>query len=78
MNKQFTIALFISMLCFSFAEAKPKKSKTVTATVATVVKDTVEFKNKVDTVSYFIGLQIGSDMTKNGATDINSKAMEKG
>lgn len=64
------------------AEAKPKKDKkpaTVSPVpVAAVVKDTIEFKTKVDSVSYFIGMQIGNDMVKNGATDVNPVSLEKG
>lgn len=81
MNKQFIAALFIAMICFVSAEAKPKKakkSKTAADATVAVVKDTVEFKNKLDTVSYFIGMQIGADMVKNGASDINSVVLEKG
>lgn len=74
------ISIFIFAALFvSLAEAKPKKPKKGAATVAAVVvKDTIEFKTKADTVSYFIGMQIGADMVKNGATDINSIALEKG
>jgi FKBP-type peptidyl-prolyl cis-trans isomerase len=74
------ISIFIFAALFvSLAEAKPKKPKKGAAAVAAVVvKDTIEFKTKADTVSYFIGMQIGADMVKNGATDINSIALEKG
>ncbi len=66
-------------LCFSIVEAKPKKDKKTTVAAASVVpKSVIEFKNKIDTVSYFIGMQIGSDMVKNGATDINPASLEKG
>ena len=81
MNKHFIVAFCTAMVCFLMAEAKPKKDKNPKATanaVVAVVKDTVDFKNKIDTVSYFIGMQIGADMVKNGANDINPVALEKG
>jgi FKBP-type peptidyl-prolyl cis-trans isomerase len=53
-------------------KAKPKTP------VKTTAKTPVPFKTKVDTVSYFIGLQIGSDMKKNAADDINPSALAKG
>ncbi len=61
-----------------------KKTATTTATTATVATstsvatDSLIFKTKADSVSYFMGLQIGSDMMNNGADDINPKAIEKG
>lgn len=79
--KQIISSFLIALVFISIAEAKPKKPKkdaAVTVATTTIVKDTVEFKNKVDTVSYFIGMQIGADMVKNGASDINPLALEKG
>lgn len=35
-------------------------------------------KTRIDTISYFIGMQIGADMIKNGSDDINPMALEKG
>lgn len=59
--------------------AKPKKCKKgAEATIAAVVKDTIEFKTKTDTVSYFLGTQIATDMMKNGAGDISPDALKKG
>ena len=80
--KQTITSSLIMILCFFTANAKPPKNKDSTKTTSvsavTVVKDTVEFKTKVDTVSYFIGMQIGNDMVKNGATDVNPAILEKG
>lgn len=81
--KQIISTFIIALVFISMAGAKPKKPKkdtaaTVATTALAVVKDTIEFKNKVDTVSYFIGMQIGADMVKNGASDINPVALEKG
>ena len=81
--KQIISTFIIALVFISMATAKPKKPKkdaaaTVATTAIAVVKDTIEFKNKVDTVSYFIGMQIGADMVKNGASDINPVALEKG
>jgi FKBP-type peptidyl-prolyl cis-trans isomerase len=81
MNIRFIGTFFIAMICFLATEAKPKKVKntqTVADATVAVVKDSAEFKNKIDTVSYFIGMQIGADMVKNGANDINPVALEKG
>ncbi|MDB5226918.1 MAG: peptidylprolyl isomerase [Bacteroidota bacterium] len=76
------ILLFITGLSFSQTGAKTA-SKTKTTTVKTTAKTTTAktvspFKNRADTVSYFIGLQIGGDMKKNGANDINASALSKG
>lgn len=79
--KQVFSIFIIAMVFVSTAAAKPKKTKKNTTkadSVALVVKDTVEFKTKADTVSYFLGTQIGADMLKNGAIDINPEALQKG
>lgn len=62
-----------------------KKNKETTSTaVATVAAtknttpDSISFQTKSDTVSYFIGTQIGSDMLKNGATEINPEILKQG
>lgn len=80
----------ISLLSAKPAKISKCKKKattvvTTTATTATTVttatvapSDSLIFKTKADSVSYFMGLQIGSDMMNNGADDINPKAIEKG
>ncbi len=82
-NKQMKqiITFLLITVCLSSANAKPKKVKkgeTKTETNVAVLNDTLEFKSKIDTVSYFIGMQIGADMVKNGANDINPVALGKG
>lgn len=80
MKTLFTI-LFCSIIGLAAIQAKPKKDKTKKVEVVTVVKpaeDTMLFKSKVDTVSYFIGMQIGNDMHKNGIDDINPKLLMNG
>lgn len=70
-----TVVMFLS---FGAPAAKKEKKSKKTVDALLVVKDTIEFKNKIDTVSYFIGMQIGNDMIKNGAFDINPDVLEKG
>jgi FKBP-type peptidyl-prolyl cis-trans isomerase len=80
MNKQIFLALFM-IFAFATAEAKPKKPKKVAPVVdsaVAVIKNDIEFKTNIDTVSYFIGMQIGTDMQKNGVNDINAAALQKG
>lgn len=61
------------------ATATAAATTATTATTSTAApSDSLLFKTKADSVSYFMGLQIGSDMMNNGADDINPKAMEKG
>lgn len=69
------ILLFVlsaSMLVFG------KKNKSKTKTTETAVSASVVLKDKIDTISYFIGVQIGNDMKKNGAADINPAAVRQG
>lgn len=56
----------------------PKKGKSKSGETTSTVANAPMLKNVVDTVSYFIGIQIGADMKKNGAEDINSIAVQKG
>ena len=80
--KQIALASLLLLTSSTLLEAKCKikkcKKSAETATVEVTKKDTLEFKTRADTVSYFLGLQIGEDMKKNGATDINPKILEKG
>lgn len=69
------ILLFVlsaSMLVFG------NKNKSKTKTTETAVSASVVLKDKIDTISYFIGVQIGNDMKKNGAADINPAAVRQG
>lgn len=80
---KYTVVTFLLLNTgIGLANAAPKKSKkdktTSDTLVVSIPKDTIEFKTKADTVSYFIGMQIGNDMQKNGALDINPSALEKG
>ncbi len=90
--KRITLLFLMTSAGISLLSAKPakiskckKKATTVVTTTATTVatatvapSDSLIFKTKADSVSYFMGLQIGSDMMNNGADDINPKAIEKG
>ncbi|MBK9329594.1 MAG: FKBP-type peptidyl-prolyl cis-trans isomerase [Sphingobacteriales bacterium] len=68
--------LFILLTASTIGFAKRNKSKSKPAEPVTQPSTTL--KNKVDTISYFIGHQIGNDMKKNGAEDINPYAVQKG
>ncbi|HQV77808.1 MAG TPA: FKBP-type peptidyl-prolyl cis-trans isomerase [Chitinophagales bacterium] len=83
MNKLF-IAFFCVVGLMSNVEAKHlkcKKKSKCQATCHSKNTDSVAtalFSSKVDTVSYFIGTQIGSDMLKNGVNDINTQLFREG
>ena len=68
----FILLFFLSASMLVFGKKNKSKSKNTEAAVPTVLKD------KIDTISYFIGVQIGNDMKKNGAVDINPSAVQKG
>lgn len=73
--------LTISALLFAalaFGQTTKPVTKAAAPKTTAAKKPVAAFKSKVDTVSYFIGLQIGSDMKKNDADDLNPSAMEKG
>lgn len=80
MRKIITISLVLA--CAFTIQAKPKKNKkckteeTVAAVIDTVVLPSLP--TKLDTISYFLGMQIGTDMKNNGAVEIISSAVEKG
>lgn len=81
--KNINSTLFLILILIATAEARPKKIKKqqtiiTETTAASIIKDTIPFKTRIDTVSYFIGMQIGDDMVKNGASDINPVSLEKG
>lgn len=79
-----SITLIFIFACFFTSEAKPKKDKkckkdavaAVISVVDTVVKPFLA--TKLDTISYFLGMQIGTDMKKNGADEIVPSSVEKG
>lgn len=79
MRNYFTM-LFVLSTFIGIAQTAKTTVKTKTTTVKPVVTKPKpsSFKNKFDTISYFIGMQIGADMKKNGATDINPVALQKG
>ena len=80
MKKYFTLILF-AMAGLSFAQsgAKTKAPKKPTKVpVKPAVQTGYVLKTKMDSISYFIGMQIGNDMKKNGAVEIISSAVEKG
>lgn len=80
--KQIVIVVLMVFTTFSLVEAKCNKKKCKKADEITTTNNTkeeaFELKTRADTVSYFLGTQIGKDMLKNGASDINSKAVERG
>ncbi len=81
MKKNLTIA-FVSFFCLSFAQnnakTKPKTTKPVVKTATTKPVATTVLKTKLDTISYFIGIQIGEDMKKNGASALKPSTISKG
>ena len=86
MKKYATIILLaISVLSFAQSGTKSKPTgttaKPATKTgVKTTVKPatTAALKTKMDSISYFVGMQIGADMLKNGAIEIVPAALKKG
>ena len=75
--------LTILLVCgsvFAFAGKSEKccKKKKTACTTAATSDSAFTLKNSLDTVSYFIGAQIGNDMVKNGAADVNADALHKG
>lgn len=81
---KYTFTIFTCLVIgLASTQAKPKKTKAVKEVKEAVVAevknaDTIPYKTKADTVSYFIGTQIGGDMNKNGINDINPKALMEG
>jgi FKBP-type peptidyl-prolyl cis-trans isomerase len=75
--------LFVLMLlatgvpAFAQSGSKTTKSKPSSAPVASE-KTAVLLKSTMDTISYFIGVQIGNDMLKNGAEDVSPAMLTKG
>jgi FKBP-type peptidyl-prolyl cis-trans isomerase FklB len=79
MKHALTLSLMAAgMFAFAQGSKSPAKPATKSKTVAKPVAAPNPFKTKADTVSYFIGMQIGLDMKKNGADDISSKSLAKG
>lgn len=75
------ILLAISVLSFAQSGTKSKAPvKTTKPAVKPTVKPapTTVLKTKMDSVSYFVGMQIGSDMLKNGAIEIVPASLKKG
>jgi FKBP-type peptidyl-prolyl cis-trans isomerase len=74
--------LVIASLSFAQTGTKAKTpTKTTKPAVKPVSKTTTSvpvLKTKMDTISYFVGMQIGTDMKNNGATEIVPSAMQKG
>lgn len=83
MKKCSTIILLI-LSVFSFAQTGNKSKTPVKPTKPVVTKVPVKptpksiLKTKMDSVSYFVGMQIGADMLKNGAVEIVPSALKKG
>lgn len=82
MNTKFFIAAFALLTMTTMAEAKSKcckkKVKCKANEVSSKIIDSVSLSNKIDTISYFLGMQIGADMERNGASDINPDALKQG
>ncbi|HNF49745.1 MAG TPA: FKBP-type peptidyl-prolyl cis-trans isomerase [Chitinophagales bacterium] len=72
---------FVCLSTASFAQktttVKPKTTKAPTKPV-TVKPPINPFKTKFDSISYFIGIQIGNDMKNNGATELQPSQISKG
>lgn len=82
MNKLLLTAVLTLAVIFS-SEAKSKccKKNSKKTHAACTISDsvtTLNIQTGVDTVSYFLGSQIGADMLKNGVNDINTKLFEQG
>ena len=76
-----SITLIIILACFFSINAKPKKCKKSKKDEVVSVLDAVVnpgLATKLDTISYFLGMQIGTDMKKNGADEIIATSVEKG
>ncbi|MFN8281676.1 MAG: FKBP-type peptidyl-prolyl cis-trans isomerase [Chitinophagales bacterium] len=82
MQKYLTL-LFIGFGCFSFAQNTSKTKTTTTkpaakTTTAKTPATATVFKSKLDSISYFIGIQIGEDMKKNGVSTLKPNNISKG
>jgi FKBP-type peptidyl-prolyl cis-trans isomerase len=78
MKNTFLLLLLLSAGLSSFAVPAKNKNKSKSKPSGVAEVNAPLLKNMVDTVSYFIGIQIGTDMKKNGANDINPAAVQKG
>jgi FKBP-type peptidyl-prolyl cis-trans isomerase FkpA len=76
--RNYLTLIFLLIAGLSFSQTVKPVSKTAVSKAPVAKKPVASFKSKVDTVSYFIGLQIGGDMKKNDADDINPSALAKG
>ena len=81
MQKYLTL-LLVSICCLSFAQnaskTKAKTTKPAVKPAPTKPAPTSGLKTKLDTISYFIGIQIGEDMKKNGAAALKPSTITKG
>jgi FKBP-type peptidyl-prolyl cis-trans isomerase len=81
MQKYLTL-LLVSVCCLSFAQTtsktKPKTTKPAVKPAPTKAATTNTLKTRLDTISYFIGIQIGEDMKKNGAAALKPSVISKG
>jgi FKBP-type peptidyl-prolyl cis-trans isomerase FklB len=87
--KLYSTLFLLAFASMSFAQTSTKAKTTTKAPVKTTVKTAVKttpktttatpvLKTKMDTISYFVGMQIGTDMKNNGALEINPSALQKG
>ncbi len=72
-----TLLLFGTLTFAQDSKSKNVKSSTSVAAV-TPAKSSVLLKSTIDTISYFIGVQIGNDMLKNGAEGVSINMLSKG
>ena len=73
-----SITLIIILACFVSINAKPKKCKKDQAVAVVATVENPGLATKLDTISYFLGMQIGTDMKKNGADEIIASSVKKG
>jgi len=79
--KLFSTIILIAAASWSFAQTGAKAKtpvKTTKPVVKPAPKTAVLLKTKMDTISYFLGIQIGTDMKRNGATEIIPASVQKG
>ncbi len=79
----FLITLFFVSFAQNTTKTTVKTTKPVVKTTKPVTKTPVKpttfaIKSKLDTIAYFIGLQIGGDMMKNGANNLNPSVIGNG
>src|SRR5262245_24768561 len=75
--KIYSAFILCALISMSFAQTSTTKSKQPVKSKSSS-KPAYTLKTKMDTISYFLGMQIGSDLKTNGAVEILPSVLQKG